>query len=110
MFELRPYQNDLMNETRKHLANGTKGVLIQSPPGSGKSVVIAEIARLAAQKNGHVLFLAHRRELLDNMNDSFLENEVNKDNVLVESVMKVKNNLNNITKPTLIITDEGHHG
>lgn len=31
-FELRPYQNELMNKTRKHLSNGTKGVLIQSPP------------------------------------------------------------------------------
>lgn len=109
MFDLRPYQEDLMNGARKHLANGVKGVLIQSPPGSGKSVVIAEITRLASQKNGYVLFLAHRRELLDNIKETFEDNEVNLKNVMVESVMKARNNLETMPKPTLIITDEGHH-
>ncbi|MFH7671964.1 DEAD/DEAH box helicase family protein, partial [Enterococcus faecium] len=56
MYQLRPYQIKLVQEARKHLSQGKKGVLIQSPPGSGKSVVIAEIVRLATRKGGTVLF------------------------------------------------------
>ncbi|MFH7627760.1 DEAD/DEAH box helicase family protein, partial [Enterococcus faecium] len=55
MYQLRPYQIKLVQEARKHLSQGKKGVLIQSPPGSGKSVVIAEIVRLATRKGGTVL-------------------------------------------------------
>lgn len=110
VYKLRPYQNKLVEEARKHLANGLNGVLIQSPPGSGNSVVIAEIARLATLKGGYVLFLAHRRELLDNIKETLLENDVDLSKVLVLSVVMAKNRLNTMRKPTLIITDEGHHG
>lgn len=110
MYKLRPYQNNLVTEARKHLANKLNGVLIQSPPGSGKSVVIAEITRRATKKDGYVLFLAHRRELLDNIKETLLENEVDLSKVLILSVVMAKNRLNTMRKPTLIITDEGHHG
>lgn len=110
MYQLRPYQNRLVMESRKHLANGKVGVLIQSPPGSGKSVVIAEIVRLATEKGGTVLFLAHRRELLDNIVESLKENGVELENVIVLSAVMAKNRLNTMPELSLIITDEGHHG
>ncbi len=110
MFQLRPYQTRLVDESRSFLAQGIDGVLIQSPPGSGKSVVIAEIVRLATNKNGHVLFLAHRRELLDNIQETLEENEVDLSKVTITSPGKAKNRLKVMCKPTLIITDEGHHG
>lgn len=110
MYQLRPYQNRLVMESRKHLANGKVGVLIQSPPGSGKSVVIAEIVRLATIKGGKVLFLAHRRELLDNIRETLKENEVDLNNVIVLSAVMAKNRLSSLPKLSLIITDEGHHG
>lgn len=110
MYQLRPYQTKLVNESRNFLSQGVDGILIQSPPGSGKSVVIAEIVRLAANKNGHVLFLAHRRELLDNIEESLKENAVDLSKVTITSPGKAKNRLKVMHKPTLIITDEGHHG
>ena len=110
MFQLRPYQNDLVIKARNHLATGNKGVLIQSPPGSGKSVVIAEIVRLATNKGGKVLFLAHRRELLDNIREKLEENEVDLSNVLILSAVMAKNRLNTMPPLSLIVTDEGHHG
>lgn len=109
-YQLRPYQNKLVDEARQYLAEGNVGVLIQSPPGSGKSVVIAEIVRLATNKGGYVLFLAHRRELLDNIRETLTENEVNLANVLILSPAMAKNRLEKMKKPTLIVTDEGHHG
>lgn len=110
MYELRPYQQKLVDEARNNLAKGKKGVLIQSPPGSGKSVVIAEIVRLAALKKGYVLFLAHRRELLKNIRETLEENEVDMDYVIILSVGMAKNRLKKMPKLALIITDEGHHG
>lgn len=99
-----------MIKARNHLATGNKGVLIQSPPGSGKSVVIAEIVRLATNKGGKVLFLAHRRELLDNIRETLEENEVDLSNVLILSAVMAKNRLNTMPPLSLIVTDEGHHG
>lgn len=110
MYQLRPYQKKLMDEARKHLADGVKGVLIQSPPGSGKSVVIAEIVRLATKKKGYVLFLAHRRELLDNIKETLEQNDVDMDYVIVLSVTMAKNRMTKFPPLALIITDEGHHG
>jgi superfamily II DNA or RNA helicase len=110
LFQLRPYQTRLVDESRKFLSQGIDGVLIQSPPGSGKSVVIAEIIRLATKKNGYVLFLAHRKELLDNIRETLEENEVDLAKVTITSPGKAKNRLKVMRKPTLIITDEGHHG
>ena len=60
-FNLYDYQTELVTKARKSLATGNKGVLIQSPPGSGKSVVIAEIARLTTDKGNRVMFLVHRK-------------------------------------------------
>ena len=110
MFQLRPYQNQLVTEARTHLAAGSKGVLIQSPPGSGKSVVIAEIVRLATNKGGKVLFLAHRRELLDNIVETLNDNDVYLSKVIVLSAVMAKNRLSTLPPLSLIVTDEGHHG
>lgn len=70
MLQLFDYQQRLVTETRKALSNGNKGVLIVSPPGSGKSVVIAEIARLTTLKKNRVLFFVHRQELVRQIKDS----------------------------------------
>lgn len=99
-----------MTESRKHLANNIKGVFIQSPPGSGKSVVIAEIIRLAQLKGGNVWFIAHREELLDNIKETLEKNDVDVSKVTIMSPQRFKNRLGIIRAPTLIITDEGHHG
>jgi hypothetical protein len=84
--------------------------MIVSPPGSGKSVVISDIAKSATKRNGHVLFLVHRKELIDQITNSFKFHEVDLSKVDLLTVGKAKNRLKELTKPTLIITDEGHHG
>ncbi|CAI3318289.1 DEAD/DEAH box helicase [Enterococcus cecorum] len=109
MFKLRPYQQKLVTESRNCLAQGMKGVFIQSPPGSGKSVVIAEIVRLATKKGGRVLFLAHRRELLDNIKETLELNDVNLSKVIILSPMMAKNRMKSMPKISLIVTDESHH-
>ena len=109
MFDLYDYQKNLVVRTRKSLTKGHKGVLIQSPPGSGKSVVIAEIARLTTDKGNRVMFLVHRKELVEQITETFKANEVNLDLCTIMTVTKVANRLMQLPKPSLIITDETHH-
>ena len=108
-FELYDYQTELVTKARKSLAKGNKGVLIQSPPGSGKSVVIAEIARLTTDKGNRVMFLVHRKELVEQITETFKANEVDLDLCTIMTVTKVANRLELLPKPNLIITDETHH-
>ena len=108
MFKLFDYQLDLIDRARKQIAD--KNVMIVSPPGSGKSVVISEIIKRATEKGGKVLFLVHRKELIEQITGSLIRHEVNLSHVDLLTVGKAKNRLSVIQKPTLIITDEGHHG
>lgn len=109
MFRLHPYQQKLVDETRSRLKQGYKAVLIQSPAGSGKSVVISEVARLTVRKGGIVLFMVHRKELVNQIRDSFVENEVDLTKCVIQTVGKIANRLRVLPKPTLIICDETHH-
>lgn len=108
MFKLFDYQLELIDRARKQIAD--KNVMVVSPPGSGKSVVISEIIKRATEKGGKVLFLVHRKELIEQITGSLIRHDVNLSHVDLLTVGKAKNRLSAIQKPTLIITDEGHHG
>lgn len=83
--------------------------MIVSPPGSGKSVIIAEIARLATDKKNRILFFVHRKELVRQIEDSFKKNGVDLSCCTISTVGKIANHLDEIPKPQLIIIDEAHH-
>lgn len=107
-FKLFDYQLDLIEQARTHIAD--KNVMIVSPPGSGKSIVISEIIKRATDKGGRVLFLVHRKELIEQITNSLMIHGVNLEHVELLTVGKAKNRLSVLQKPNLIITDEGHHG
>ncbi len=62
MYKLRPYQQEAVSATLKHFREEKSPAVIVLPTGAGKSLVIAELARLA---KGRVLVLAHVRELVE---------------------------------------------
>jgi len=65
MYSLRPYQQDACNSVWNFLLNSSGNPVIDTPTGSGKSVMCAELCREAVQRwGGRVLVLAHRAELL----------------------------------------------
>lgn len=109
MFELYEYQKDLVEGARESIASGSKGVLIQSPPGSGKSIVIAAIAKMATDKGNHVLFIVHRRELAEQIEETFSQMGVDEGHSTIMTVGKVVNRLDKLPYPSIIITDESHH-
>lgn len=111
MYELRPYQKEQEAEIKRHMREGKRHILVQSPPGSGKSVLMAEIIRKATEKGNKVLFLVHRRELITNIKDTLRENDVNFNYMYFFSpavaLRKAKNG--ELPEPDIIITDETHH-
>ncbi len=62
MYQLRPYQNEAVLATLKHFRLEKTPAVIVLPTGAGKSLVIAELAKIA---RGRVLVLAHVRELVE---------------------------------------------
>jgi superfamily II DNA or RNA helicase len=106
MYQLYPHQQNLVNQARDKFKQGKKSVLIQSPAGSGKSVMIAEIVRNA---KGHVLFMVHRQELVNQIKETLINDDIDMKKVNVMTVGKIRNRLDKLPKPSLIITDESHH-
>jgi DNA repair protein RadD len=62
MIKLRPYQQDAVDATLRHFRASDEAAVIVLPTGAGKSLVIAELARLARRR---ILVLAHVRELVE---------------------------------------------
>lgn len=61
-YTLRPYQQEAVDRTVAHFRKTNDAALIVLPTGAGKSLVIAELARIARQK---ILVLAHVKELVE---------------------------------------------
>ncbi|MDN3609856.1 DEAD/DEAH box helicase [Vibrio ostreicida] len=62
MYTLRPYQTDSVKAVIHYFRKHTSPAVLVLPTGAGKSLVIAELARLA---RGRVLVLAHVKELVE---------------------------------------------
>lgn len=63
MFKLRPYQEKLIREAREAFSKHHR-IIIQSPTGSGKGVLIGSMASMSVNKGRKVLILAHGEEIL----------------------------------------------
>lgn len=64
MISLRPYQLSAVEETRVRLRAGKRRLLFVLPTGGGKTVVASHVVSSAIARGKHVLFVAHRRELI----------------------------------------------
>ena len=62
MYTLRPYQQDSVNATLHYFRKSSEPAVLALSTGAGKSLIIAELARLA---RGRVLILAHVKELVE---------------------------------------------
>lgn len=67
--ELRPYQQEAVKAVEGEWDKGVRRTLLVLPTGTGKTIVFAQIAADAANGGGHVLVMAHRRELLSQAAD-----------------------------------------
>jgi len=122
--KLRDYQNDAIAKARQSYINGNKSILICSPTGSGKSVILAEIIKSASAGGKKVLFLVHRREIIFQIQDYLKGYDIDHGIILSGEEFTDGHNVNIATVQTLhsrmkrryykkadvIIIDEAHHG
>lgn len=109
MSELRAYQVELLNRVRQAYREGAHRPCIVLPCGGGKSCITAEAAKGATDKGNRVLFLVHRRELVDQIRRTFYDWGVDLSLCRVEMVQTACRRLGKMPVPRLIITDENHH-
>jgi DNA repair protein RadD len=118
-FQLRDYQKEAVSATIKHFQKTNESAVIVLPTGSGKSLVIAELARLAKRK---ILVLTHVKELVEQNHQKFesygltagiysagLKKKENQHPVTFASIQSAARNLEDFSHAySLIIIDECH--
>lgn len=119
-FSLRPYQTDVINQTRAALREASS-VLIVSPTGSGKTALTASMAGTAAGRGFGVGFGVHRQELIEQTAITFAKVGIDfgiiaagftprpQSKVQIFSVDTLKRRLDSTVPFDLLIWDECHH-
>ena len=107
--KLRDYQEELVDGIKRSMSAGNHSIIVQSPPRSGKTVVMAHIAKSATDKNNKVLFFSHRKEINEQVYKTFENNNVNMDLVTIGGVQSLVRKLDKLDEPTIILIDEAHH-
>lgn len=67
--DLRPYQREAVDAVVSEWESARKRTLLVMPTGSGKTIVLASVAKKVVDGGGKVLLLAHRGELLEQAAD-----------------------------------------
>ncbi|MBA6338313.1 DEAD/DEAH box helicase [Colwellia sp. BRX8-7] len=119
VFQLRDYQQEAVSAVLKHFRKTNESAVIVLPTGSGKSLVIAELARLAKRK---ILVLTHVKELVEQNHQKYesygvtagiysagLKLKETQHQVTFASIQSAARNLDDFSEPySLIIIDECH--
>lgn len=124
VFSAAVFDSVLYNEKGKRVNVGSS-VMVQMPTGTGKTYVMAAVVRwfLETYSKGEVWLIAHRKELVEQMEqtlDRFALDYGEKDEVLEEkvrirvlSIQWLTRNIGDLEKnsfkPGMIIVDEAHH-
>lgn len=119
-FVLRPYQQDLIVETRDALRD-VNSVLVQMATGGGKTGLAAYMAASAAKRKKRVVFGVHRRELIKQTAATFDKVGIpygiiasgmtgdRRQPVQIASIQTLGKRMDWYGAPDLYIPDEAHH-
>mgnify|MGYP003287930734 CR=1 FL=1 len=107
--QLRPYQQQLITDIKSSIRRGNRAVVAVLGCGGGKSVIQGTIAANATAKGNRVLFLVHRKELCEQITNTFRMCGVDFNLCTVGMVQTISKRLDLTAKPDIIITDECHH-
>ena len=107
--KLRPYQSELIDNIRASVRSGNGSVVAVLGCGGGKSVIQGSIAKSSTDRSNRVLFLVHRKELCQQIANTFRSLGVDMSLCDVSMVQTVSRRLGKLPDYDLIITDEAHH-
>ena len=118
---LRDYQVDAIEAVRRAFRSGSHAPLLVMPTGSGKTICFSYIARQAAAKGSRILLLAHRRELILQIDKALMQWDITH-GVMLPSNVETSHSVQVASIPTLsrrlypgkyrfdlIVVDEAHH-
>ena len=121
MIALRDYQQSLIDRIAAEYTSGSPSVCAVAPCGAGKTVMVGWMAGKTALIGKRVLFLVHRRELIEQSDRTFTAMRINHgiisagtaadytSAVQIGSTQTVARRLNKIQKPDFVVIDEAHH-
>lgn len=109
MFKLRDYQQETVDNIYQSMKQGNRRIIVQQPPRTGKTVIMAEIARKTTDKGNRVMFIIHRKEVLAQAKATFEKQNVNMNLATMGMVQTLTRRVNKLVEPQLILIDEAHH-
>lgn len=109
MFKLRDYQQETVDNIYRSMKQENRRIIVQQPPRTGKTVIMAEIARKTTSKGNRVMFIIHRKEVLAQAKATFKQQNVNMNLATMGMVQTLTRRVNKLAEPQLILIDEAHH-
>ncbi|MFR0553380.1 DEAD/DEAH box helicase [Loigolactobacillus coryniformis subsp. coryniformis] len=109
MNQLRDYQQETVDDITKSLRTKHHSIVVQQPPRTGKTIIMAEIAKRATCKGNRVMLLVHRKELVDQTRRTFISWGVNMNLCDLGMVQTLTRRTQKLKQPTIILIDEAHH-
>lgn len=109
MFELRDYQQETIDKVYQSMRTGHHRIIVQQPPRTGKTVIMSEIAKRTTDKSNRVMFIIHRKEVLEQAISTFKQQEVNMNLATMGMVQTLTRRVKKLKAPQLILIDEAHH-
>lgn len=109
MFKLRDYQQETIDKVYQSIKSGHRSIMIQQPPRTGKTVIMADIARRATAKGNRVLFMVHRQEIVQQVVKTFRADGVDMSLATIGMVQTITRHVDDLDPPQIIFVDEAHH-
>lgn len=109
MFKLRSYQQEQEDEIYRSVKMGHRSIMVESPPRTGKTVLMADIARRATAKGNRVLFMVHRQEIVQQVVKTFQADGVDMNLTTIGMVQTITRHVDDLDPPQIIFVDEAHH-
>ena len=106
--QLRPYQQDLYNKTSAEFRKGRRRILVVSPCGSGKTVLMAKMAADAQSNGKNVWVILPRQEIMEQTLETFERCDIPLNTIHVGMAITTANHMDELPAPDLIIFDECH--
>lgn len=106
--QLREYQENLYRKTVAEFRRGNRRVLVVSPCGSGKTVLMAQMAANAQENGKNVWVILPRQEIMEQTLETFANCGIPLETIYIGMAITTSNRIDELPPPDLILLDECH--